>query len=133
MARYRSNQLSMRLPAPPRWGGRRVGAGRKAGPNPRLRHGRRERFSRLVPAHVTLRRLPGLVSLRTIPLVRALERTFTTGCERSTFRLVHYSLQGNHAHLIVEARDQEALGHGMMAIGSRLALAVNRVMKRKAG
>jgi len=43
---------------------------------------------------------------------------------------VHYSLQGNHAHLIVEARDREALGRGMKAIGARLARAVNRVMGR---
>jgi len=65
--------------------------------------------------------------------VRALERTFSAGCERSTFRLVHYSLQGNHAHFIVEARDRESLGRGMMAIGSRLALAVNRSMGRRKG
>jgi REP element-mobilizing transposase RayT len=62
--------------------------------------------------------------------VRAIERTFAAGCVRSGFRLVHYSLQGNHAHLIVEAQDQVALGRGMMAIGSRLARAVNRVAER---
>ncbi len=44
--------------------------------------------------------------------------------------MVHYSLQGNHAHLIVEARDRDALGRGMKAIGARLARAVNRVMGR---
>ncbi len=43
---------------------------------------------------------------------------------------MHYSLQGNHAHLIVEARNPEALGRGMMAIGARLARAVNRVAGR---
>jgi len=77
--------------------------------------------------------MPGLVSLGTKPVVRAVERTFAAGAERSTFRLVEYSLQGNHAHFIVEARDHEALGRGMMAPGSRLALAVNRVMGRPSG
>lgn len=43
---------------------------------------------------------------------------------------MHYSLQGNHAHLIVEASDQRSLGRGMMAIGARLARAVHRVTKR---
>jgi hypothetical protein len=43
---------------------------------------------------------------------------------------VHYSLQGNHAHLIVEAQDRVTLGRGMMAIGSRLARAVNRAAER---
>ena len=66
-------------------------------------------------------------------LIRTLERTFAAGCERSSFRLVHYSLQGNHAHLIVEASDREALGRGMKSVGSRLALAVNRVMGRRKG
>lgn len=66
-------------------------------------------------------------------MARALEQTFAAGCERSDFRLVHYALLGNHAHLIVEARGAEALGRGMMSIGSRLALAVNRVMGRKKG
>ena len=125
-------QLRLQLAARPRWGGRRAGAGRKRQPGrpPALRHGSRERFSRPVPAHVTLRLLPGLLSLRTVRLVHEIEGTFSRGCERSEFRLVHYSLQGNHAHLIVEARDRDALGRGMKAIGARLARAVNRVMGR---
>jgi REP element-mobilizing transposase RayT len=65
-----------------------------------------------------------------VKVVREIEGTFARGCERSEFRLVHYSLQGNHAHLVVEARDQQALGRGMKAIGARLARAVNRVMGR---
>ncbi len=79
---------------------------------------------------MTLRLRPGLPSLRTIKIVHAIEASFAKGCEREGFRLVHYSLQGNHAHLIVEAHDREALGRGMMAIGSRLARAVNRVTGR---
>jgi REP element-mobilizing transposase RayT len=62
--------------------------------------------------------------------VREVERSFARACERGAFRLVHYSLQGNHAHLIVEATSRDALGRGMKAIGSRLAKAVNRVFKR---
>jgi hypothetical protein len=45
--------------------------------------------------------------------------------------MVHYSLQSNHVHMIVEAKDAEALGRGMMSIASRLARAVNRVFSRK--
>lgn len=126
----RNSQLALGLRDRPRHGGRRDGAGRKPGPNPRLLHRSRDAFSRPVPAHVTLRLLPKLLSLRTVSLVREIETTFADGCERSDFRLVHYSLQGNHAHLIVEARDTDALGRGMMAVGSRLARAVNRVMGR---
>jgi REP element-mobilizing transposase RayT len=98
-----------------------------------MRHTSREAFSSTTPAHVTVKLMADLLSLRNKKVVRALEGTFAAGCDRSEFRLVHYSLLGNHAHLIVEARDQHALGRGMMAIGSRLALAVNRVMGRTKG
>jgi hypothetical protein len=44
---------------------------------------------------------------------------------------VHYSLQADHAHLIVEADGAPALGCGMKALGSRLARAVNRTFGRR--
>ena len=69
-------------------------------------------------------------SLRIDKVVAAIGQTFANGCSRPGFRLVHYSLQGNHAHLIVEAQDHDAIGRGMKAIGSRLALAVNRATER---
>jgi hypothetical protein len=129
----RAKQLEMKLRSAPRWGGWRERAGRKRDPKSGVRHTSRERFSSTTPAHVTLKLMPDLLSLRNKKIVRALEGTFGAGCDRSEFRLVHYSLLANHAHLIVEARDEHALGRGMMAIGSRLALAVNRVMGRKKG
>jgi REP element-mobilizing transposase RayT len=114
----------------PRWGGAREGAGRKPGPNSRLRHGSREHFAKPLPAHVTLRMRDDVPSLRTVAIVHEVERTFARGCSRPGFRLVHYSLQGNHAHLVVEATDRDALGRGMKAIGARLARAVNRIADR---
>jgi REP element-mobilizing transposase RayT len=72
----------------------------------------------------------GVPSLRTANVVREIERTFAAVCDRTDFRLIHYSLQGNHAHLIVEADGPGALGCGMKAIAARLARAVNRVFER---
>jgi hypothetical protein len=66
---------------------------------------------------VTIKVRKEVPSLRTVRLVREIERSFAAGCEREDFRLVHYSLQGNHAHLIVEADHENALGRGMKAIG----------------
>ena len=43
---------------------------------------------------------------------------------------MHYSIQRDHVHLIVEAAGRDALGNGMKSIGSRLARAVNRVFGR---
>jgi hypothetical protein len=80
---------------------------------------------------VTLRVRDDVPSLRTVKIVREIARTFATGCARPGFRLVHYSLQAKHAHLIVEAHDRDALGRGMKAIGARLARTINRVAGRR--
>ncbi len=80
--------------------------------------------------HVTLRVREGVPSLRSVRLVREVERSFRKACDQRRFRVVQYSLQGNHVHLIVEAADTEALGRGMMSVASRLGRAVNRVFSR---
>jgi REP element-mobilizing transposase RayT len=64
-------------------------------------------------------------------MVRALRRSFAVGCERGSFRLVHYSLQRNHLHAIVEAAGREALAAGMKSLGARFARCVNRVFGRR--
>ena len=128
----RPRQLPLSLRERPGWGGRREGAGRKRQPGApvRLPHVSRGRFARPLPAHVTLRLRSDVPSIRSAPIVHEIERTFAAGCAREGFRLVHYSLQGNHASLIIEARDREALGRGMKSIAARLARAVNRVAGR---
>jgi hypothetical protein len=45
-------------------------------------------------------------------------------------RLVHWSVLGNHMHLIVEACDRHALARGMQGLGVRLARALNRCWGR---
>ena len=113
------------------WGGRRPGAGRKPGPNPRVRHLSRARFPASHPCLVTLKVREEIASLRTIPVVKEIERTFRRGAERKGFRLVHYSIQGDHLHALVEANGREALGRGMMSLAIRFARAVNGGLGRQ--
>jgi REP element-mobilizing transposase RayT len=80
--------------------------------------------------HVTLRVREGIPSLRGGALVREWKRSLAEASERGSFRVTHYSLQGDHAHLIVEAMGKEALAAGMKSIAARLARAVNRVCGR---
>ena len=80
---------------------------------------------------MTLKVRSGLPSLRTVRLVRELERSFAAACERGRFRLVHYSIQNDHVHAIVEATSARNLASGMKSVGSRLARAVNRVFSRR--
>jgi hypothetical protein len=44
--------------------------------------------------------------------------------------VVHYALQHDRLHLIVEAQGTQALTRGMMSIGARLARAMNRTCGR---
>ena len=135
MPRSYSNQLELsdyihRLRMTSGHGGPRKGAGAKPSGRSRVLHRRRDRFDRLTPAHVTLRVVDGLSSLRRKSLVREVRRTFGEACERGDFRLVEYSIQHDHLHLIVEAVSQDALSRGMMSISARFARAVNRVFGR---
>jgi hypothetical protein len=127
----RNPQLSLGLRPHSGWGGPRSGAGRKPGPNPCVPHRRRAGVAARCPAHVTVKLRTGLPSLRSVALVRTLERSFAAACDRGDFRLVQYALQDSHAHLVVEAANARALGRGMMALASRVARAVNRVFGRR--
>ena len=81
----------------------------------------REGLGPKYPWLVTLKVREGLASLRTVAVVREVENTFRRMRGREGFRLTHYSIQGNHLHAIVEARDSDALGRGMKALGIRFA------------
>jgi hypothetical protein len=46
-------------------------------------------------------------------------------------RLVHFSVQGNHIHLLIEAADNDALARGVQGLAIRIARALNRLMGRR--
>jgi REP element-mobilizing transposase RayT len=50
--------------------------------------------------------------------------------ERFGMRIVHFSVQGNHVHLIVEAVETKALSRAMQGFSIRVARGLNRMMKR---
>ncbi|MHC4516736.1 MAG: transposase [Planctomycetota bacterium] len=114
------------------WGGVRVGAGRKPkGKKAGVSHGVRVQLASRYPVHVTARLLAGLPRLRNKRVYAVLRAAFMAGCERFGFRLVHYSVQTNHLHLLVEARDRQALSRGLQGLFIRIAKALNRLWARK--
>jgi REP element-mobilizing transposase RayT len=50
---------------------------------------------------------------------------------RDGFRLVHYSIQDNHLHLIVEAESKKSLSSGVRGLMVRVARRVNRLLFRR--
>jgi REP element-mobilizing transposase RayT len=113
------------------WGGKRPESGRRKIIGGRVPHLPRTEFAPRFPCLVTLKARPGIASLRTVAVVRGVESAFRRMRGREGFRLVHYSIQGNHLHALVEASDRDVLGRGMKALGIRFAKAVNRALRRK--
>ncbi len=130
--RFRRRPIQLSLDLPPRhgWGGARPGAGRPRGLRPRALHRERETFRGDLPSHVTLRVRRDVPNLRSQRFVRGFEESLRALRARSDFRILHYSIQGDHAHFVVEAKDRFALARGMKALGSRLARGVNRLFHR---
>jgi REP element-mobilizing transposase RayT len=113
------------------WGGRRTGAGRRPTPG-RLRpvpHRARPTHRAAYPVHVTLR-AAGVPSLREQILFRAVREALARASRRA-FRLVHYSVQTNHIHLIAEANDKPSLSRGVQGLAVRVARSVNRALERR--
>jgi len=114
-----------------RWGGKRKGAGRKPkGERAGVSHGPRARITKNHPGLVTLRLRAGLPSLRE-SAVLALVELARVKSVRADFRVVHFSIQMNHLHLVVEADDNLALSRGMRSFLACLVQRLNRMWRRK--
>ena len=121
-------QLELRVRS---WGGRRTGAGRKPAPGRRATpHRRRTPHTPRYPVHVTLRAQGGLPSLRGDTVFSAIRSAFAAA-SRDTFRLLHFSVQSDHLHLLVEADEPTRLARGVQGLAIRMAKAINRVLRRR--
>jgi len=60
-----------------------------------------------------------------------LSHAFAHACNRPGFRLVHFSVQGDHLHLVVEAADEVRLSRGLQGLAVRIARGLNRMMARR--
>jgi REP element-mobilizing transposase RayT len=79
---------------------------------------------------VTLRRAKGLPSLRSQVVHReVVDAVRTANGER--FRVVHYSVQADHVHMVVEAEDNASLSAGMKRFAVSVAMRVNLRVRRK--
>src|SRR4051812_31547655 len=123
-----AKQLLLRFP---KRGGKRRDAGR-----PRLHerpgllgkevpHLKRAAFGTRKPVHVTQRVRPDVGYLRKDGPARVLLKAFADAADRGGMRIVHYSIQGSHLHLIIEAENAGALSRGMQGLAVRIARRLN--------
>jgi REP element-mobilizing transposase RayT len=128
-ARHRQKEIVFRT-----HGGKRRGAGRKpTGERAGVSHAARGDVSSKAPVLVTLKMNKRVWNLRTKRAFARLLPAFLAVCERFGMRLTHFSVQGDHIHLIVEAEDARALARGMQSLCVRIARALNRMMGTTGG
>jgi REP element-mobilizing transposase RayT len=129
MAR-RSPQLRLDLVPTFGWGGERAGSGRKpaAAGDAGIPHRSRDGVDQHAPLHVTLRMHRRVWNLRMVRCYRAIAAALRRLLVRSDFRVVHFSIQTTHLHLVVEAEGADALGHAMRALSISLSRRLNALM-----
>ncbi len=133
MTARRERQLELEVRAP---GTRAPGAGRPKkrwpkGVKPPASHVKRDPFVKGRALHVTLRTLPVAKNLRRMDSYQAVRIGARVVLARSGFRLVHFSIQSNHIHLIVEAESQAELANGVRAFSISVAKSLNAKLGRR--
>lgn len=128
----RKRPVQLALPQSSGWGGARPGAGRK--PKPGRRNVQHRALAKHHAAH------PVLVTLRSTFQPMRSPHVFPTIClaiagstrrTPSRFRVLHFSVQRDHVHLLVEASDERALSAGVRSVAIRIARSVNELVLRE--
>src|SRR5262249_19757211 len=125
------SQKQLELPTAHTWGGARPGSGPKPRPGrPFMSHATRGAHVSRYPVQVTMRATSRLPSLRSSAVFPAVKRAITRS-SRYPFRVVYYSVQQDHLHLIVEGDTPSALRSGVQGLAIRVAVAVNGALGRR--
>ena len=82
------------------------------------------------PVHVTLRTADAVRCLRAARVFSAVRRAIAVA-SHDGFRIIEFSAQDNHLHLLVEAEDRTCLSRGVAGLAMRVARAVNRALGRR--
>ncbi len=128
MARRKPKQGTLEFRS---WGGARKGAGRKrVGARKCVPHRKRVALKSYRPQHTTMRLVDAVASVRRwrvfAEIVAAIHASHRDG-----FRVIEFSVQDGHLHLITEAGSARALSNGVRALSIRIARALNRVLGRR--
>ncbi len=144
MANPRQLEMHAILDAPARpaertWGGRRAGAGRKPKPAKArtfVAHRTRPVHKKRHPVHVTVRARKGLPSFRHQHIHQMLKGVLEAQMRRryaGDFQVVHYSVQSNHLHLVIEATDKATMRSGVSGLVIAFAKRLNNLLARDNG
>lgn len=104
------------------WGGLRNKAGRKRIHSAGVAHQKRQKVSERTPLHVNFKYSIHLRNKQTLKLLkRAIQNARSHG-----LKVLHYSFQSNHIHLIIEAIDNKILTKGMRSLTITFAKGIKK-------
>lgn len=108
------------------------GAGRPAIHDPGIRHTSRPLLKRLSSLHLTVKIKKNKAGIKNKSVLRILRRAILNA-RRQGLRVIHYSLEYDHIHLLIEADNNHILNKGMQSFGVTFSKAINRMRKLKGG
>lgn len=104
------------------WGGRRSGAGRNRLKSSGVSHRIREKVNPRTPTHINFKYR---ITIKNKDFLRILKRAILNS-RRKGLRIIHYSVQWNHVHFIIEADSNEKLTSGMRSLTVTITRGINK-------
>ncbi|MFA6237633.1 MAG: transposase [Bacteriovorax sp.] len=102
------------------------GAGRPAIHDRGIRHIARDEIKRLTPLHLTVKIEKKKAGLRSKSILKTLHTSIKKARHKG-LRIIHYTLEYDHIHLLVESDNNETLGRGMQSFGISFSKGINKI------
>lgn len=103
-------------------------AGRKAIHDPGIRHTHRPVFKKPASLHLTIKIAKEKSNLKNKEVLSILKRAILNS-RKMGLRVIHFTLEYDHIHLLIEAENNHLLGKGMQSFGVTLSKAINKLKK----
>jgi REP element-mobilizing transposase RayT len=104
--------------------------GRKRSKDSGVTHSQRPRLASRIPVHITMKLAAGLPTLREHGAFMVLLSCFRASNAASGLRIIDFSVQGNHVHMICEAADEQVVSSAMQGLGVRIARRLNARVRK---
>ena len=101
-------------------------AGRPAIHDKGIRHIERDEIFRPTSLHLTIKVRENKADIKSKQVLRALHHAIMRARYKG-LKIVHYTLEHNHIHLLVEAADKRIVHLGMQALGISLSKRINKI------
>ncbi|MGZ3809593.1 MAG: transposase, partial [Bacteriovorax sp.] len=102
------------------------GAGRPAIHDRGIRHISRDEIKRPTPLHLTIKIQKNKAGIRNKSILKNLHASIKKA-RIMGLKVIHYTLEFDHVHLLVECDSKETLGRGMQSFGISFSKGINKI------